>query len=979
MVRNLAVAAILKSTEYIGYTVHPYLYVPDEAQYVTIRERLTPLNIHTIDQLPDGAKELYELSQSLEPISLVDRFSTKKVTPKAFFAQKTQLLEEMVKPFADKQMVEMFKVIDHYRIPFYNIAALPNLYNISAIKTEHVQASTVLKFNHKEEGTTYSLEAFIKDRKINLQHPQNLIVVNKPCYLISNNRLIGFDIDITGKMLSPFLQNEYIEIPKRLENKYFSTFIKKIVTNSEIIAEGFVIRDAEVQPKAKVTFEKDWNGKAGLSLNFMYGEKAIFSSNKSPAFTELISNEEGFTFYRYKRDLKWEKEQMLLLQSYGLKRYEHYYRLMDNDSQNQVDDMIHWVISHKNDLQKNKFLMNFEFLNNYSLSVPQITERIDNTADYFDVNIVVEIDEYQIPFVQFKHYILKNLAEFPLPSGKIFLIPKSWFARYYDLLVYGQIIGKSLRLIKQHYPIIGKLDTSFDEEPFMSSDLTDIPEPVLYNVELRPYQIIGYQWLIRLAEMGFGGILADDMGLGKTLQTIALLASRYPVPAVEPKSTSQGTGLQMDLFSNQEPLPNTIGNDHPSTKPPIHTCSVVVMPASLIHNWVNEINKFAPFLRVLVYTGSNRNQVKNIFKNYDVLLTTYGTLRNDIHFLSKYNFAFAILDESQQIKNPGSKTAQAVFELRSKHKFALTGTPVENNLTDLWSQMNFVNSGLLGDLSVFNSQFAVPLAKDPEAPQATRLLAMIEPFVLRRTKESVAPELPSINETISYCTMSEDQEHLYETEKSMIRNDMLEKLDTDDIVKNPVMILKALMKLRQIANHPLMIDPESIIGSGKYDEVTEKLDTVVSENHRILIFSSFVKHLVIFENYCKEKGIDYTMLTGKTTNRGKVVSGFKDSSDKKVFLISLKAGGLGLNLTEADYIFVLDPWWNPAAEQQAISRAHRIGQDKNVFVYRFITKNTVEEKILSMQTQKKALAHAFVKPQHAISGMTREEILQLFE
>ena len=987
---QLAVAGIIKLTEYIGFTIQPYLYVPDDLPYIKAEERLTQLNIHTVIDLPEGAEEFYNLSQQLESAIIVKTFSNKEVTPKVFFAKPGRLMEDVVKPYKDQRLAQIIQLLVKYSFPLFYAESLPNLYEADRVHIEKERVSTVLKFDRTDEGTTYTLEAFLNEHKLNLQDPSSIILTNEPCYLISRKRLFSFEKNINGKLLNPFLNKEHLEIPKRFENKYFGTFIRKIVNTSEIIATGFQIMDTQVTPQAMVSYEIDWQGNPCLILTFIYHEKSILANNPQKSFTDLTIDENGFIFHRYKRNHAWESEQKQILTSLNLKNYESCYRLQGLPGENQIHDMVNWLTENKHTLESKGIIINLNALKNYSLCEPKINIKSQSYNDYFDLHIIVNINDFEIPFTRFKANILNNEREYKLPSGEIFLLPKEWFEQYHDLFIHASPNEESLRLKKHHYKIFNSLTAGPEMVPDLKPSQIDTPLPTLNNVELRPYQISGYRWLIQLSEMGFGGILADDMGLGKTLQVIAMLAAYYsdnsnplemePEDAlIEPESSFAGIAKQLDIFNQPElkAVPIIIHKTRSSQKS--LPCSLIVMPTSLIHNWVNEINKFAPYLNVLVYTGSNRSQLKRVFRKYNILLTTYGTLRNDIEFLSDYTFAYTILDESQQIKNPYSKTAQAVFDIQSQYRFALTGTPVENGLTDLWSQMNFVNPGLLGDLNIFNTYYAIPLAKDPESAQAEKLLSMIEPFVLRRTKENVAPELPILTETVSYCIMSEEQSTLYESEKSKMRNLVLEQLESGDNNTTPVMVLKALMKLRQIANHPVMVDSQSMVESGKYEEVTEKLDTIVSEHHRVLIFSSFVKHLAIFEQYCLNKGIDYSLLTGSTTNRGKIVTDFKNNEAVKVFLISLKAGGLGLNLTEADYVFMLDPWWNPAAEMQAINRAHRIGQSKKVFVYRFITKNTIEEKILILQEKKKALADAFIKPRNAIAGMSHDEILQLFE
>lgn len=990
MPNQLAVAGIIKLTEYIGFTIQPYLYVPDDLPYIKAEERLTQLNINTVTNLPEGAKEFYNLSQQLESATIVRTLSKKEVAPKVFFTKSGRLMEEVVKPYKDQRLAQIIHLLVKYNFPLFYSESLPNLYEIDRVRVETEKVLTVLKFDRTDEGTTYTLEAFTNGQKLNLQDPSSIILTNEPCYIILRKRLLSFEKNINGKLLNPFLNKEHLEIPKRFENKYFGTFIRKIVNTSEIVATGFEIKDMQVTPQAILSYEMDWQGNPCFILRYSYHEKSILANNSQKSFTDLNIDENGFIFHRYKRNHEWENKQKQILTSLNLNNYESCYRLQGLPGENPIHNMVQWLTNNKHTLENEGILVNLNSLKSYSFCEPKIDIKSQCYNDYFDLHIIVNINEFKIPFTRFKANILNKEREYKLPSGEIFLLPKEWFEQYYDLFIHAIPNEESLKLKKHHYKIFNSLTTGPKIAPDYEPSPIDIPLPTLYNVELRSYQISGYHWLIQLSEMGFGGILSDDMGLGKTLQVIAMLAAYYsdssnPIEfesediIMEPQSSFAGNVMQLDLFSQPEfkTVPKII-NKVQSFKKSL-PCSLIVMPTSLIHNWVNEINKFAPYLKVLVYTGSNRSQLKSMFRKYNILLTTYGTLRNDIEFLTEYTFAYTVLDESQQIKNPYSKTAQAIFDIQSQYRFALTGTPIENSLTDLWSQMNFVNPGLLGDLNIFNTYYAIPLAKDCESFQAEKLLSMIAPFVLRRTKETVAPELPILTETVSYCIMSEKQSALYESEKSKMRNLVLEQFKSSDYNATPVMVLKALMKLRQIANHPVMVDSQYMYESGKYEEVTEKLDTIVSEHHRVLIFSSFVKHLAIFEQYCINKGIDYTLLTGSTTNRGKVVTNFKSNKAIKVFLISLKAGGLGLNLTEADYVFILDPWWNPAAEMQAINRAHRIGQSKKVFVYRFITKNTIEEKILILQEKKKALADAFIKPRTAIAGMSHDEILQLFE
>ncbi len=405
--------------------------------------------------------------------------------------------------------------------------------------------------------------------------------------------------------------------------------------------------------------------------------------------------------------------------------------------------------------------------------------------------------------------------------------------------------------------------------------------------------------------------------------------------------------------------------------------SLIIVPASLCHNWHNEIRRFCPSMRTLIHYGAARNRSASNFTGYDIIISSYHTVRQDIEIFTSINFFYVVLDESQHIKNPTSHIYRSVMRLRADHRLVLTGTPVENSLTDLWTQLNFVNPGLLGSLAFFKREFARPIERSFEEEKEKQLRKIIQPFIMRRTKEMVVRELPPVTEQIIHCDMSDEQAAIYEREKSAVRNSILENIESVGIEKSAIIVLQGLMRLRQLANHPVMTDESYSGGSGKFDTVTRNIESAVSEGHRILIFSSFVKHLELFPGWLEKQDIGYTMLTGSTRERGKVIGNFRNDSSKKVFLISLKAGGVGLNLTEADYVFILDPWWNPASEIQALSRAHRIGQEKRVFVHRYISGNTIEEKIQRLQEKKTRLAGTFVDTNNPLGDLDVKEMLEI--
>jgi non-specific serine/threonine protein kinase len=461
---------------------------------------------------------------------------------------------------------------------------------------------------------------------------------------------------------------------------------------------------------------------------------------------------------------------------------------------------------------------------------------------------------------------------------------------------------------------------------------------------LRPYQIGGFHWLQALDELGWGGCLADDMGLGKTLQAISFLQF---IKEKYKKSTS-----------------------------------LVVCPTSLIYNWESEIQKFAPSLKYHIYYGMNREFSKEHLENHDIIITSYGTMRNDIEDLQHHQFHYIILDESQSIKNPEALVTKAVGLLKAKNRIILSGTPVQNNTFDLYAQMNFLNPGFLGNKEFFKTEFAIPIDKNSDSEVAEQLRKMIYPFILRRTKEKVATDLPDKTETILWCEMKKEQRAVYDEYKNYYRHQLINKIEESGMKNAAIYILEGMMRLRQICDSPVLVkDPEvTTTASIKLHELLRE----VSENsgtHKLLIFSQFTEMLSLVKEAFTKEGITHLYLDGKTPSakRKELVDQFQTDSNIKAFLISLKAGGVGLNLTAADYVYLIDPWWNPAVEDQAIDRTHRIGQTQKVFAYKMICKDTVEEKILQLQQKKKSLSKELISEEKGfIKKLTKDDVEFLF-
>ena len=462
---------------------------------------------------------------------------------------------------------------------------------------------------------------------------------------------------------------------------------------------------------------------------------------------------------------------------------------------------------------------------------------------------------------------------------------------------------------------------------------TPIDPPRGFKGELREYQRAGLGWLKFLREHGLGGVLADDMGLGKTVQALAHLEARRLA----------GAGP-----------------------------SLVVMPRSLLHNWKVEAERFVPRMRVLEHWGMDRSRDVRSFEEVDLVLTTYGTLRADAPFLKDRKFDCVILDEAQSIKNAQSATAKAARLLSGEQRIALSGTPIENHLGELWSLMEFLNPGLLGRASHFRAALE---AREGVGPEGRAILARaLRPFILRRTKDQVATELPERTEQTVLVELDRAERTRYDELKTHYRKSLLST--GEDWSKSKFNVLEALLRLRQAACHPGLLDPaRRKLPSSKLEALLVGLRDVVEEGRKALVFSQFTSLLSIVKDALDAESVPYSYLDGKTRNRVAAVDKFRTDPDCRVFLISLKAGGLGLNLTEAEVVFLLDPWWNPAVEAQAIDRTHRIGQTRPVFAYRLVSKDTVEEKVLELQRSKRELADAILgEDSKTLGNLTREDL-----
>ena len=564
-----------------------------------------------------------------------------------------------------------------------------------------------------------------------------------------------------------------------------------------------------------------------------------------------------------------------------------------------------------------------------------------------------------------------------LGDGTFGVLPEEWLKKYGPLAEVGDTQEDHIRFTPGQ---VGLLDALLASQPKVTFDETfshardrllsfkgvePVDPPETFQGELRPYQRDGLGWLNFLQEFHLGGCLADDMGLGKTVQVLALLEERRQ------RSTSN---VQRSTF-NAESENGEQPSDTPTPSSP-SSASLAVVPKSLVYNWIQEAARFTPGLRVLDHTGNDRIKGTDHFGDYDLVITTYGTLRRDITFLKDYSFDCCILDEAQAIKNAKTAAAKAARLVQAKQRLGLSGTPIENHLGELWSLFEFLNPGMLGSASVFGMTGSASRNPDPVTKEL--LSKALRPFILRRTKDRVAKDLPAKLEQTLYCELESKQRKQYDDLRDHYRALLLKKIDDVGINRSKIHILEALLRLRQAAIHPGLIDPAKSDGpSAKLDMLLPQIREVLEEGHKALVFSQFTKMLGILREHLDKDGVDYEYLDGRTHKRQPKIDRFQNDPDCKLFLISLKAGGLGLNLTAADYVFLLDPWWNPAVESQAIDRTHRIGQTRQVFAYRLIARDTVEEKILQLQETKRNLADAIINADNSLIRSMGKEDLEL--
>ncbi|MEZ4826312.1 MAG: DEAD/DEAH box helicase [Bacteroidia bacterium] len=914
--------------EYLGYMfgAHIVQLLPS-GDLSLVHHRLVPENMEEfLHGLDEKDKTLIKLADEISPKKIIKKFGGNPRNEAEFFTTRfVGELANLATNFVQRKVAVILTLLEGKRIFEMGNDGYPAKEPITLLDEK---ASVWFHFRKKESFTRYYPTIKLRGESVKLMGLDARLICLQPAWVLLNGELFTFEEDVDGKKLLPFLVKEYIVINRETEAVYFEKFIARVIESYNVVAKGFDIIDVEENPEFQILVKEHDGSSISILPRVRYGSFCLDLLKTGKIQAHLHKSNEGYTFHRIFRDVKAEKVMTDFLDAISpnknsLTPWEYV----------EKEKGLAWISSFQEKLshrgiqivQENKSYR-------INLARPEISLTTQDAGDWFDIKAIVTIGQFQIPFIKFRSHILRNKREYELPDGSVAILPDEWFSDYQHLLEVSEVHdGETISIKKYQAPLLNFPSRSNGTQRLFESarQLDRVPEaplPTHLKAELRNYQFQGYNWLMFMKSHNMGAILADDMGLGKTLQALTLLQK---------------------LKESGESQPPTL----------------VILPTSLVHNWKNEAEKFTPQLQVHIHTGINRAKNPEIFSAYDIILTTYGIARQDIEILRTFPFNYVILDESQVIKNPESKTARAIRKLVAMHRLSLTGTPIENTVMDIWSQMAFLNPGLLGNETFFKRFYVQPIEKERDAKRSAKLQRIIYPFILRRKKQQVEKELPPKIEKLHYCDMTDSQKEFYEETRSSYRNYLLELISQGTWKKNKLNILTGLQKLRQIAIHPQLVDKEQfdLESSGKYQEVKRMLEQVVHKKRsKVLIFSQFVKMLQILRADLDQEGIRYNYLDGSTRDRQAQVDSFQQDKDIQVFLISLKAGGVGLNLTAADYVFILDPWWNPAVENQAIDRSHRIGQKKTVFYYKFITTESIEEKILNLQRKKAQLSDEII-------------------
>lgn len=894
------------------------------------------------ETLDSNTKKILTACESLKLEFIFKKFSAKVKSAKTITdLQKDSKIDFAIRQYLNFNLSSFYNLIVKEQFPLsIDIGPEKDFYR-SRVDVNPLYFEPLIQFDKHSEGITYTLSLKENETVFLPMNSKIDILLNEPGWLIINKKL-GQLKDLNTKKLQPFLAKKSIEIPSKLVDNFFKNFIPEIAKKIDIEATGFEVENRDKILSCTIQPVYDFFKNCYyLNLYFDYNGYTFDAgkTKKTHSFVDFnAASEPKVIQFKRSSDETLYTEKLLEL---GLIKIKN--ELFGLNTAIETPDPylnIQFIIDHKEDLESLGFTIENLKLENKEIITENhsVLTSKETAGDWFDIKIIITIGSYTINFSEIIPNIKNKERLFLLPDGNYFLIPLEWFSKYSSLAKLAKTENGNLLLRKSNFAALDTI-TEIKNEVIHKAEYTSSE---LLKATLRPYQIDGVKWLLGHYNSNLGACLADDMGLGKTLQTLAVLVAVQEQLGFTTKTTN------FDLFANETTI----------EREPLK--ALIVLPSSLVFNWYNESGKFTPHFSKMQYVGNDRKQLASRLASTDLIFTSYSIIHRDIAILEKYDFRYLILDESQYIKNKDSKIFKAINKIETAHKIALSGTPIENSLDDLWSQMQFINPDILGSYNFFAANFKIPIEKKQDESILSELKNLVQPYILRRTKEQVLKDLPELSEQIYYCNMDPEQEKLYEKEKSKARNFLLK---TDGSSPDKISIINTLMKLRQLSNHPKMVDKDSEIDSGKYIAVTNYLETLVKGKQKAIIFSSFVTNLSFYTDWCKENKIEYCEITGETPahKREQQVKLFQEKENPLLFFISLKAGGVGLNITKASYVLFLDPWWNPFAEKQGVGRAHRIGQLNKVNVIRFISKNTVEEKIIKLQENKKLLSDSLLE------------------
>ncbi|HRG23310.1 MAG TPA: SNF2-related protein [Chitinophagaceae bacterium] len=956
--QRLGVVFNFSKKSYPRFTVDVVIGEPNENQDAfTGKVEKTDISRYVnTDQLPDGDRELLTMLRKLQDAEINKYISRNSpfsgIWENIIHQEDDDLPDETKELMAEYMLPKLKKLfIDCTGNPFVFLLPSGKAFKTSNLEQLQLQSENAKPHFIIRKNSSYSIQCRVKAGPLEFDLGDN--EAETPLFFLYNNTAHLWESNDVIHLVEKFLPSGKMSVPVAQWQDTLMKFIMPLAREHKVDFDKALIQEV-----------KDGNPDVKLYL-MEKGEYLVFQPSfsykgyetKAKDRDEVIVPQTDKVLVVHRNR---EKEQEFIQSLQNL----HSNFVYNEDSATLAlkgSDVLknNWFFLFVDAMKENKTpVFGFEALKNFRFNTakPQTKIFISSNTDWFDAKVDILFGDQKVTVAEVKRALANKQQFVHLSDGTLGILPEEWLKKYSLLFRVGEGKTDSLKLSRYHLSVVDELYESRDEEELVVqleekyeklrefNKIREIDPSSQLKQILRPYQVAGYQWLNYLKDIKWGGILADDMGLGKTVQALSF----------------------MEFFKQEQGKLKAL----------------VVCPTTLIYNWENEIRKFTPSLTYRIHHGALRTRVKEELTDHDVTITTYGTLRSDIKLLVSVDFDYVILDESQAIKNPSSKVTKAACLLNAKNRLCMSGTPLQNNTFDIFAQMNFLNPGMLGTMEFFRQEFAIPIDKFGEQDRKDHLRKILYPFILRRTKEQVAKDLPEKQEMILFCEMEEEQRSIYDAYRNDFRNQILGTIETQGIQKSQLTILQGLMKLRQICDSPAILNEQEKFEnhSIKLDELARELSEDMS-NHKALIFSQFLGMLALIRAKLTELGIKYEYFDGSTSapDREKAIQSFQKNDEVRVFLISLKAGGVGLNLTAADYVYIVDPWWNPAVEQQAIDRTHRIGQTKNIFAYRMICKDTIEDKILQLQEKKRALAKDIISDDASfVKTLTREDVEYLF-